>query len=294
MGGKTKEDISKFIGAPVPDILYHYTNLDGLLGIINNEELWFSDMYFLNDKSEYELGLNIVIEELEAKKEGFKILKSTRIFIDALEQAINFIKDRDSPYILSLTTNKDLLSQWRAYTDNGIGVNIGLSKDFFKEAKLQVYKCIYEPKIQREFIRFIIMDAIFMFVGAYSSMGLDKRKEEELTEDDLSEAISIAGRHFIDRTILACSLIKDISFIEEQEWRALFINRTEKIHFLSKKNFYKPFVKIKIENLDKSIKSVTAGPNPERELCHLSLQKLLKSKSLMRTYIDFSTIPYRN
>lgn len=291
---KPQIDSDKFIDSKIPELLYHYTNLNGLEGIISNEELWFSDMYFLNDKTEFELGLQIVYEELEKKKAGFQILYQTKLFIEALEEAINFIKDRDAPYILSLTTNNDLLSQWRAYTENGIGVNIGLSKSFFEEQKINVFKCIYDPKIQREFIESIIMDSIFMFVGKFSSMGLDKKEEHEITPNDFMEPISLAGGYFIDRTILACSLIKDKSFIEEQEWRAIYINRTEKVHFLPKNNFLKPFVKIKIKDMSIALKTITAGPNPQRELCHLSIQKLLKSKSLFNTHIDFSLIPYRN
>jgi len=291
---KPQIDSNKFIETPIPEILYHYTNLTGLTGIITNEEFWFSDMYFLNDKTEFELGLQIVTDELEKKKAGFQILYQTKLFIQALEEAINFIKDRDSPYILSLTTNNDLLSQWRAYTDNGIGVNIGISKSFFEDQKISVYKCIYDPKTQREFIQSIIMDSIFMFVGLYSSLGLDKKEENEVSESDFMEPISIAGGHFIEKTILACSLIKDESFEEEQEWRAIYINRKEKVYFLPKNNFLKPYVKIKINEPNKALKTIKAGPNPQRDLCHLSIQKLLKSKALTNPYIDFSLIPYRN
>jgi hypothetical protein len=144
-----EEELNEFLEGKLPTELFHYTNLNGLIGILDNSEIWLSNMYFLNDKNEFELGLRFVIEQLEAYKDGFSVLRSTKYFIDALEKAIDFIKYKDSPYILSMTTNNDLLSQWRGYTNNGIGVNIGFNNIFFEENKLKVYKCIYKVEKQK-------------------------------------------------------------------------------------------------------------------------------------------------
>jgi hypothetical protein len=59
-----------------------------------------------------------------------------------------------------------------------------------------------------------------MFIGIADSQGIFKSSEEiELSQYD--EAVSSAGQYFIDRTIFFCSLIKDKSFVEEDEWRYL-------------------------------------------------------------------------
>jgi hypothetical protein len=94
-----------------------------LYGIIQNKELWLSNMYFLNDKNEFELGLKLFVEEIERHQESsYDLLKPVGNYLSALEESIEFIKEKESPYILSLTKNRDLLSQWRGYTDNGVGV----------------------------------------------------------------------------------------------------------------------------------------------------------------------------
>jgi hypothetical protein len=287
------EDLKDFLDDNLPDNLYHYTNLDGLQGILNNSEIWLSNMYFLNDKNEYELGLRIVIEELEVYKKGFSILKSTKHFVEALEKAIDFIKDKEPPYILSLTANNDLLSQWRGYTNNGVGVNIGFDKEFFRKNSFKVYKCLYDSKEQRKLISHIITESIFMFVGISHSQGIfEEDKEAELK--DYENAILIAGNYFIDRTILACSLIKDNSFAEEDEWRALFINKNKDISFLNKGTFLKPFIKYSFDNLNEAISEIIIGPNPEKELCHLSIKLLLEKYNISTDKISISDIPYRN
>ena len=287
------DDLKDFLDKNIPDNLYHYTELNGLQGILSNSEIWFSNMYFLNDKNEFELGLKFIIEQLESYKSGFSVLKSTKYFIDALEKAIEYIKEKELPYILSLTENNDLLSQWRGYTNNGIGVNIGFNKDFFQKNSLKVFKCIYDIEKQKKLVNHILTESIFMFVSVSHSQGIfEADKNIELKEFD--NAVSIAGAYFIDRTILACSLIKDKSFIEEDEWRALYINKNKEINFLNKGNYYKPFVKCNFNNLDESITKITIGPNPQKELCYTSIRLLLKKHKINIDKIGFSEIPYRN
>jgi hypothetical protein len=287
------EDLKDFIESDLPENLYHYTNLNGLQGILSNSEIWLSNLYFLNDKSEYELGLKIVVEQLENYKSGFSVLRSTKYFVESLEKAIEFIKEKESPYILSLTSNNDLLSQWRGYTENGVGVNIGFGKEFFQNNSLNIFKCIYDKEKQVKFISHIVTESIFMFVGVAHSQGIfEEEKETDL--EDYNESVSIAGRYFIDRIILACSLIKDSNFKEEDEWRVLYFGNDKEVNFLNKGNYFKPYIKYDLKDLDESISEIFIGPNSEKELCFLSIELLLKKYSISSDKIKFSEIPYRN
>lgn len=288
-----EEELNEFLEGKLPNKLYHYTNLNGLIGIFDNSEIWLSNMYFLNDKNEFELGLKFVVEQLEAYKSGFSVLKPTKYFIEALEKAIDYIKEKDSPYILSMTTNNDLLSQWRGYTNNGVGVNIGFSNNFFKENKLKVYKCIYDVEKQKEIINHILTQSIFMFISIANSQGIFKDSEDiELSKYD--NAVTIAGQYFIDRTMFFCSLIKDKSFVEEDEWRMLLFDEKSEINFLNKGNYFRPYKKIKIDNLNDSIDEVMIGPNSEKELCRLSLKMLFNKYNIEIEKLNQSEIPYRN
>ncbi len=286
------EDLEDYLNVNFPETLYHYTNLNGLQGIIQSSEIWFSNLYFLNDSSEYQLGLNLIIKQLETYKEGFSVLRSTKYFIEALEKAIIFLRDKQPPYILSLTANDNLLSQWRGYTNNGVGVNIGFKSSFFIDKKINIFKCIYEPEKQKAIVEKIVSDAIFMFISISDTQGIFKNSEEkELTIYD--NAITIAGRHFMKRTSLFCSLIKDQSFYEEDEWRALMYN-DEQPFFLNKSNYFKPYKKFIIEDLNSIIEELTIGPNSDKELCFLSIEMLLKKYQIETSKIKSSNIPYRN
>jgi hypothetical protein len=288
------DEIHKFFHHEMPEILFHYTTLDGLYGILDKKEVWLSNMYFLNDKNEFELGLQLIRQEIEFQKIGLEIVDSVRHFLSAMEKAVNFIKDNDSPYILSLTKNSDLLSQWRAYTINGVGVNIGFSKDFFSDNSFNVFPCIYATEKQKDFVRQIVWDSILMFVAQADGLGLMGKNEGNIDPDSYDVPITIAGNFFMYYAVIACSLIKDSTFKEEEEWRLLFMNKANKIFFLSNKNYLKPYIKISIPNIKKAIKTLTIGPNPDMDLCQLSISKLLKSSNLSIIKTIKSNIPYRN
>jgi hypothetical protein len=50
----------------IPTTLYHYTTTDGLLGILASEEVWATDIRFLNDTSELVDAIKLFSDELEA------------------------------------------------------------------------------------------------------------------------------------------------------------------------------------------------------------------------------------
>ena len=47
-----------------PDILYHYTSQEGLLGIIGTGNIWATDILYLNDATEYTYAYKMIMEEL--------------------------------------------------------------------------------------------------------------------------------------------------------------------------------------------------------------------------------------
>lgn len=293
MEESTAERLENYLNSDFPETLYHYTDLNGFKGIIESSQIWFSNLYFLNDRSEYNLGFELIIKSLENYKAGFSILQSTAYFIDALENALLFLKDKQPPYVLSLTANHDLLSQWRGYTQNGVGVNLGLDTKCFKKDKIKIFKCIYDPEIQSKIVNEIVTDSIFRFIGYTSGQGLFKNTDYV---DDLSiydEAVTVAGTYFIDRTSLFCSLIKDINFSEEDEWRALLYNQDEP-NFLCKSNYLKPFKMYNIKNINSIVNELWIGPNPEKELCRLSMEMLFNKHKIDKSKIRESNIPYRN
>lgn len=135
--------------------LYHYTNFDGLRGILETQTLWATHYTGLNDSSEILL-LRPRLEDLifekireiirEDMKRGYsrrkfwekhggitrvsreEAKKLTNVFYEATFLGTSDTVPIATPYILSFcahtghndyTKNNGLLSQWRAYGENG-------------------------------------------------------------------------------------------------------------------------------------------------------------------------------
>ena len=111
-------------GGAAGELIYHYTNDDGLHGIIGTGKLWLSNVFKLNDPSELKYGLNIRCSCLEEQSLGDgpdirRFVETVRRFTEeGLPSSVN-------SFACSLSLDGDHLGQWRAYGDNGSGFALG-------------------------------------------------------------------------------------------------------------------------------------------------------------------------
>lgn len=99
---------------PVPDeihgeVVHHYTNPSGLLGILSHDELWASSAIALNDLSEMTYGLDVLREATEDREDA-----PSKLLHDLVEAGA-FAPLRDSANVLCASTNGDSLNQWIGY-----------------------------------------------------------------------------------------------------------------------------------------------------------------------------------
>ena len=121
------------------DVVYHYTDAAGLLGILKTRELWCTHIAFLNDKQEWRHGVEMSLEALrqlaaEKKDEG-----DYGAFAEAL---LNFIaRNGEDPsvhtprycFVASFTDAEDDLGMWRGYSSKGAArYAIGFSPEKLK------------------------------------------------------------------------------------------------------------------------------------------------------------------
>jgi len=166
------------VQSEVPDdLIYHYTDQSGLVGIIERREIWATNVSFLNDTSEVSHGVNYlgdhkgellnaliesraldsrfsksygaVLEYLISKAEERYLLKDPReyLFVSSFfdSSALRRAKGRR-------VDAGDVLEQWRAYSKGGVGYSIGFDRSVLesqvaKEAGTHFYSycggCIY-------------------------------------------------------------------------------------------------------------------------------------------------------
>jgi hypothetical protein len=99
--------------------MYHYTNIDALIKIISNKELWLSNIFQTNDPYD---GLWII--ELIRKYLPQYYINYNYHDMDQYQGTGCVSTGNSSQYVCSFSKEKDLLSQWRGYGNNGKGVAI--------------------------------------------------------------------------------------------------------------------------------------------------------------------------
>ncbi len=109
-------------------ILAHYTNLSGMVGIIESGGFWLSDIRFLNDVEEFDNGRRLAQELIEI------LIKRPRYrnFAGVLTAALGLLGKplRDPYYVASFSRDSDSLEQWRAYSAGADGVALVFENEF--------------------------------------------------------------------------------------------------------------------------------------------------------------------
>src|SRR6267378_2307536 len=136
----------------VPDgkNLFHYTTQDGLLGIIRDKELWVSSILHMNDAAEFNYTVELVRETIKNKRKNEKPPR-TDLYDEILKQLRRF--EDMTIFVGSFSERRDSLSQWRAYTHNGIGFSVGFEYEYLNRcAQRQGYiirRCNYDKDKHR-------------------------------------------------------------------------------------------------------------------------------------------------
>jgi len=116
---------------------YHYTSPEGLMGILRNKHIFFTDCQFLNDYQERleinnELDYFWTTNRRDYDKEFCNLLKCIKIseyedvdftYIEGEEDSVSC-----RYFVMSASNNKDSLNMWKYYAKNGSynGYNVGL------------------------------------------------------------------------------------------------------------------------------------------------------------------------
>lgn len=112
---------------------YYYCSLGTFLNIIKNKQIYLSDPLKMNDSLEIMWYLNKLNEERKENEfvSVFDLMKMRSNIDFTFEELVVCLesKGQSSIYISCFSKESDMLSQWRAYADDGKGVSIGFDLD---------------------------------------------------------------------------------------------------------------------------------------------------------------------
>ena len=270
-----------------PLILYHYTSVEGLIGILESCSLWCTDVKYLNDPIELKYGKKLIYDKLQGylKMEENAILNA---ILKNLSQIIGILHKYDV-YISCFSQEDNLLSQWKNYASKGKGFNLGIEfntecdvrtktaciGDISKEHYPVLRRVVYEEKEQN----FIIEDFISKIIRS--------TKEALKSNDEIDwPPIVLYASNVLIELMLS---FKNHNFREEREWRLITVldkkYKQELRKFRVKDNEVVPYLDNYLyENANGitefPLRTIKSGPGLEDERTLSTIDLLLQNKAI--------------
>lgn len=211
--------------------IYHYTDLGGLKGILENRQIWFTHYQYLNDPAEFVFGVRLAREAVnkivKENEENQRLAQFFNVLVTMCEDD-NFDKIL-ALYTASFCRSADDLGQWRSYSDNGRGFAIGLHPKLFnsgdkitplKPPEVIGHVC-YGPNCNR--IGLLLQKAAEIFLGVDPcQMGI-----RPFSDDDKEFMQEFSRRIWATSLIYYSLTSKHDEYAIEKEVRLLILNTTD-------------------------------------------------------------------
>lgn len=247
-------------------IIYHYTNMDALAGILGREHiiLWATNASFLNDPSELSQGISLI------NRIGFSELK---------------LEDFKDYYITSFSKKEDSLVMWSHYGSHGSGCCIGFDYDSICKTYGTVCKCVYgneeAEKCLKNTLNHIDHSVTFAF-----DMPQPTPEEQAMTRKTSRESFLRA----------ICLMAKNEAYRYEDETRGFICVPSDcykHVNFRTVNNYISPYIQIYLPK--SAVKRIVIGPTLHTDVTLCSIKRMLEIREYNIDEIEIvhSKVPYR-
>ena len=295
-------------------VVYHYTGANALLSILENGYVRFSDIRYMNDRSETVFFVKRLIEFIAENgkqypffRDAVNELLAENDYGQILDLNTDKVKFRDFPglkmkpqrtFIFCTCNEPDSLNMWNYYASNGTytGYNIGFSvKNFLKT---------FDVEQSKEMDSFIVYygDVLYSKKQQFGAIDSFAQTIENFSIYNNSEQSRFRAAVSIHQYIETRGpFFKNNSFKSENEYRFLFSIAEDRIphsekeaekyfgrynkklceDFCERRGLIVPYMQVAIP--ENSISRITMSPIMEYEIAKSSIKELLKVKGIMST-----------
>ncbi len=278
-----------------PEIVYHYTNSAGLLGIVKSQSIWATNIEYLNDAKEFSYARDLAEDVILGLPEPAVAGEQSRFRGCCLE---GIRQPRGSPiYVTSFSTLGDSLSQWRGYGAQIGGYALGFTlvtlraigeRESFENQNFIIVRCRYSEQDQRQLIE--------KWYEHISNLLVTLRKPKAADEIAISdETLARLASGMLSRVAPA---FKHPAFVEEAEWRLVVdLEYVEQpaISLRPGQTTLIPFIAVPLADSGQPLQlaKVIVGPTPLPELATKALHHIFSDRSVTVEEIMNSWSPLR-
>jgi DUF2971 family protein len=309
--GDPEEDVRRDRPVPVvgPNLLYHYTTTDGLLGIVQEQTLWATDAEFLNDAQELQFGREELRESLlkaadeldpfaaggavSAEASRATVMRSAADHLD-IGKGPFAGKQHHAAYVACFCESGDLLSQWRGYGSSG-GISLGFKTAYlpalYRQEIWEVERDDEPPESERHSLEAVRL--VKVKYGTDAIAPLVKQVVQDVAPFPTGHP-GVSGFFRAKSVVIpALATIKHESFLEEREWRVIAMGSVGEgvVHFRSSALGPTPFVHLRFPA--KALAEIVVGPGRESDLRRDGIERLLAEQRIEGVSVRLSAAPFR-
>jgi hypothetical protein len=256
-------------GARFPDLLFHYTNVKGLHGILSSRTLWATAFQFLNDKSEHLYGQDRLLECLRERND-----QCTKVLCGVWPSVANKMVSENPHYVASTCEDGDSVSQWRGYANMHDGYAIAFRRAYLEKTNLslRLLPLLYSHARQERFLGKILDASLDAYQGVRT--------------EDQGEVL----REILIALQFALYNFKDPSFTGEKEWRVVAFTRSstpERFRVVGGQIV--PYVEIPLDPGD--IDHIVQGPGSYREASGAAISRFASGHGFNGVTVKRSQVP---
>jgi hypothetical protein len=267
-----QEFLDKNMANSKPEFVYHYTDMDALLSILEKGELWLTDRNYMNDVYDemYIKGISDKLLDLPNNS----MLKSSFTMNDG----VNYYP-KDS-YVFSASTESDAANQWLCYGNGSVCIEL-------KRNELEKFIDEFTSEHRRNNYGFYYEDDFLSFPVFYDEKIITEIKEffvKKYGDDTFTNMDKNNTGGFLEKYVqayydyhLLYGFTKQKVFSAEKEYRFLILSN-RKPCFRVKNGRLIPFIKVKEDKHNKRklpINSIMIGPKNHDKYTQNILKKLL-------------------
>lgn len=195
-----------------PALLFHFTDLNGLIGIAQTKTLWASLATNLSDSSEVRYGIELTADLLTrgAVPGPAQFWHRVRHYLDPANSP-PAARIRWHSFVVSFCGHAESAIHWLHYGRSGTGVAIGFDARSVVRVPFELVKVIYEPDPQRKFVQ-ALLSAVQSALEAHQPGGSANQKHP----------LFATAAHIAAQAVwVATPRLKSPAFASEEEWRLL-------------------------------------------------------------------------
>lgn len=278
--------------ASLPDVVFHYTDVLGLIGIVERGVFWATDYRYMSDSAEiqyvFRLASTVATERLQR---GSTLNRFARAFLERAAAGLHPY-GAEQYYLCCFSEVDDSLSQWRAYGGRQ-GFSLGVPGDVSpvsggsvvaarqgQTAGISLLQVIYDPTQHRAYVDRLIE----LVLGVCSSKVLDEYPDVDMAVDGFAP-------FYWGQLERVAYRFKHVDFADEREWRLVSWGAVRPVLFRSGRTLT-PYVEFSLESASHPppglvalpLTSVRYGPSQFPAETGIAVDRLLRTRGYPEAY----------